>query len=316
MPVPVTSPVEAPNIAPAPKLRKRRFPRVIAQMAWRMRWDLLVYGLVCIVSLLPALQPRLLKLVALPTAGLSMVGVTISIFVAFRNTQAISRWWEARVLWGGAVNASRHWRDSLRILLGPEHHHQPTEGHLLGLQVLQVWLLNFELRGFWRPDLRAAVDELTGQLDLPVDIDLQQSMQARAESIAALYQQGIINNWGRDLLLRNTEVFTNLLGGMQRIRNTPLPPVYDVFIRLICWGCGYVLFMNLTAGAGITGMGLFLGFLLAERIGAYVEGPFDRDGSSFSLPLDSLCLGISRDLLGPDHPLGQLQIPQDPTLWS
>jgi ion channel-forming bestrophin family protein len=47
-----------------------------------------------------------------------------------------------------------------------------------------------------------------------------------------------------------------------------------------------------------------------------VEGPFDRDGSSFSLPLDLICSRISSDLLGPDHPLARLPLSQDPSLWT
>jgi putative membrane protein len=299
-----------------PQVQKRDFPRVIIQMVLRMRGDLLVYAAVCAISLQPALYPRLLKLVSLPTPGLSMLGVAISIFVAFRNTQAISRWWEARQLWGGTTNVCRQWRDSLRTLLPPDAIGRTAELRLLRLQVLQVWLLNFELRGFWKPQLRACVDDLAEQLDLPHTLNLQQSMRVRAEAIGSLYREGLINDWGRQELLRCSETFTNLYGGMLRIRNTPLPPVYDVFIRLICWGCGYVLFINLMRDAGLTGLALFLGFLVAERIGAYVEGPFDRDGSSFSLALNQLCQAISADLLGGEHPLLQSREPLDPTRWS
>jgi len=47
-----------------------------------------------------------------------------------------------------------------------------------------------------------------------------------------------------------------------------------------------------------------------------VEGPFDRDGSSFSLPLNQICLGISADLLGADSPFADLPECRDPSLWT
>ena len=64
-----------------------------------------------------------------------------------------------------------------------------------------------------------------------------------------------------------------------------------------------------------TGVVLFLGFITAERIGSYVEGPFDQDGSSFCVPMDSICSTISADLLQ-TSPLGQLPISRDPSRWS
>jgi putative membrane protein len=51
-------------------------------------------------------------------------------------------------------------------------------------------------------------------------------------------------------------------------------------------------------------------------LGSYVEGPFDNDGSSFCLPMDWICINISRDLLGQGHPLSQLPSSNDPSRWS
>ena len=45
----------------------------------------------------------------------------------------------------------------------------------------------------------------------------------------------------------------------------------------------------------MTGILLFIGFRIAERIGAYVEGPFDKDGNSFSMPLNTICM--NKDLM-------------------
>ncbi len=77
------------------------------------------------------------------------------------------------------------------------------------------------------------------------------------------------------------------IGRVQRIRNAPLPPTYDVFIRLICWLYGYALFVSFThQGFRLDRPAAVPGVITAERIGAYVEGPFDQDGSSFCVPMD------------------------------
>ncbi len=304
-------------ISPPPKLAHRNVLRVVGQLALRMRWDLLLIALLCGVSVLSAQlgQARAVRLI--DSSGLSMLGIAVSIFVAFRNTQAINRWWEARVLWGSITNCSRHWRDCLQTLLGAESRLRPEQQQLVGLQVLQCWLLNFELRGFWRLDAHARVQDLCRALGMPEAITVQQSMALRANLISQLHREGAVNDWGRDALLRGMEQFTNAMGGLQRIRNTPLPPTYDVFIRLICWLYGYALFGTFAnQGSIFTGVLLFLGFVSAERIGAYVEGPFDQDGSSFCVPMDVVCRTISADLLGAHHPLAELPISHDPSRWS
>ena len=301
----------------APKLAHRNVLRVVGQLALRMRWDLLLMAVLCGAALLIEQVTQTKQLQLIDGSGLSMLGIAVSIFVAFRNTQAINRWWEARVLWGAITNCSRHWRDSLQTLLGAESRLRPQQQQLVGLEVLQCWLLNFELRGFWRSDARARVQDLCRALGLPAGVTVQQTMTLRASLIGQLHRQGAVNDWGRDALLRGMEQFTNAMGGLQRIRNTPLPPTYDVFIRLICWLYGYALFGTFASqGSAFTGLLLFLGFVSAERIGAYVEGPFDQDGSSFCVPMDAVCRTISADLLGSQHPLAELPISNDPSRWS
>ena len=102
----------------APKLAYRNVPRVLFQLASRMRWDLVVMAVLCLIGLTLRMSDQLTDLVLMEGASLTVLGIAVSVFVAFRNTQAINRWWESRILWGSIVNLCRHWRDTLRSLLG------------------------------------------------------------------------------------------------------------------------------------------------------------------------------------------------------
>jgi putative membrane protein len=111
------------------------------------------------------------------------------------------------------------------------------------------------------------------------------------------------------------------IGGLERIRNTPLPASYDVFVRMLSWVFGFQLLLNFKRNGAslvdnITGVVLFLGFLMTERIGAYVEGPFDGDGSTFALPLNATCLTISQDLLGNETDSCLHHFSKDPVRWT
>jgi len=106
-----------------------------------------------------------------------------------------------------------------------------------------VWLLNFELRNFWRADLRQGVDGLLADLDLPPDTSLQQLCRERARAIQQLHAQGWIDGWGRQQLVEIALQCLDSLGGLQRIRNTPIPmpslqphamPFFPSSPRLIC----------------------------------------------------------------------------------
>jgi putative membrane protein len=312
---PVTSPsIQNGGHGDPPRTRRHDYGLVLLQLAGRMRLDLLLFALlITAVVLLGAPASRW----TLTPMGLSVLGIAVSIFIAFRNTQAINRWWEARTLWGSMVNHSRKWRDTLLALLPGS----PAAGRrcrqLIEYQVAVVWLLNFELRNYWRPDLRRAIDGLLADLSLPSDTRLQELCRQRARAIERLHHDGLIDSFGRQDLIQVINFCHDAIGGLQRIRNTPLPASYDVFVRLITWVYGLQLLLQFQqSGNTLIGAILFLGFLTAERIGAYVEGPFDRDGSSFSLPLNGICSTISNDLMERHLDFGSFRPSQDPVRWE
>ena len=110
---------------------------------------------------------------------------------------------------------------------------------------------------------------------------------------------------------------SDAVGGLERIRNTPIPPPYDLFVRVINWVFGTQLLLSFTSqGSALKGILLFLGFLIAERIGAYVEGPFDQDGSSFSMPLTTICVVISEDLMPGELDYGRYRPSRNPVFWD
>ena len=300
-----------------PSTRRQDYHLVLLQLMQHMRLELLLLLVIAV----------LIKSDAIPrewsASGdvVEILGIAASIFIGFRTTQAIRRWWEARTLWGAIVNVSRSWADTLRAHLTSDRINRKEERQLLQLQVALVWQLNFQLRNFWHRDLRELQGQLLDGLRLPRSSSLRQLGLQRAEWIRDLYQQGRIDRFGRMQLMQVANACTDTIGGLERIRNTPLPASYDVFVRLLTWLFGVLLLLyfhdlGTEAGLPIGGFLIALLFVMAERISAYVEGPFDRDSSSFSLPLDSICLTISRDLLDGDADHVQHLNSKDPVRWT
>ena len=300
-----------------PRTARRDYFVVLLLLLWRMRYDLLLLAVIATLILTDTVPTNWQQ-----SGGVvSIMGITVSIFIGFRNTQAIDRWWEARKLWGAVVNHSRNWTDILTSLL-PEEHLMSTHGrNLVRYQVAMVWQLNFQLRNFYHQDLRRFQDYLLENLEMKPTTTLRQLGHARAIAVRELYENKSINARGREQLMNIANATVDAIGGLERIRNTPLPASYDVFVRMLSWIFGFQLLLNFkmdgTSVVGsITGILLFLGFLMAERIGAYVEGPFDGDGSTFALPLNAICLTISRDLLGNETDSCLHHFSKDPVRWT
>ena len=300
-----------------PRTRRRDYGLVVGQTLWRMRFDLLLLIVVCVLVVSDIFPEAWLQ------TGLvvRILGIAVAFFIGFRNTQAISRWWEARKLWGSVVNQSRNWHDNLVSLLSHQQLRSRRGQRLITLQVAMVWQLNFQLRNRWHHELRELQDQLVHTLKLPESTDLRGLGLSRAQAVQTLHQDVWIDAEGRRQLMTVTNAFNDAVGGLERIRNTPLPAAYDVFVRLLNWVFGWELLMEIhrqgNDGPSIAiGALIFLCFLVAERIGSYVEGPFDGDGSSFSLPLNAICLTISRNLMGQqfDHLLHHDS--KDPVRWT
>ena len=67
-----------------------------------MKLDLLLVALLCGITL--ALEPQgLIKRIdIIDVGGLAIMGTAVSILLALRNSEAISRWWEARTPLGSS----------------------------------------------------------------------------------------------------------------------------------------------------------------------------------------------------------------------
>nr|WP_255616054.1 bestrophin family protein [Synechococcus sp. MU1642] len=188
---------------------------------------------------------------------------------------------------------------------------------MVQLQVAIVWQLNFQLRNFWHPDLQLMRQQLLDQLALSEESTVRSLSVQRMMGIQKLAEDQWITEWGRKHLLEISNAMTDAVGGLERIRNTPIPPPYDLFIRVINWVFGTQLLLSFESqGSALTGILLFFGFLIAERIGAHMEGPLDQDGSSFLMPLNTIYVGISEDLMQREFDYGRYRPSRNPVFWD
>jgi len=233
-----------------------------------------------------------------PSLPLTLFGSALALFLGFRSNSAYQRWWEARGLWGLMINASRSLARQARNYL-PEDAVDLKRSIVLR-QIAYVNALRCQLRR-QSPD-----DEVLRFL-------------SRGEADFALARtnvaNGIVDGTGRRIniarekgwldTIQQTSMesvlidIANAQGGMERLKNTPLPSQYrffpTLFTHMLCilLPIGLVETLGFATPLGSTIAGLM--FLAVLAIGDDLVDPFAN--TPHDVPLTAMCRTIEIDLL-------------------
>lgn len=235
----------------------------------------------------------------LPALPLSLLGSALALFLGFRNNNAYNRWWEGRTLWGAMVNASRSYGRQVFHLIDDCPESQNLRHDLVLRQIAYVHALRCHLRG------QSSVDEIRDFLpDEDVDrlAEFSNVPNAILNGSGALLTQAEKNGWldsFRRVQIENLLVdMSNAQGGMERIKNTPLPREYAYFPTLfvhsfcILLPIGLVDSLTIFTPLASTVVGFML--LAMDKIGADLQNPFAN--RAHDVPLTSISRTIQIDL--------------------
>ncbi|MDO7844086.1 bestrophin family protein [Sphingomonas immobilis] len=241
-----------------------------------------------------------------PELPLALFGSALALFLGFRSNSAYARWWEGRTLWGQMINSSRSLARAARNFLPDEA--IDLKRTIVLRQIAYVNALRCQLRR------------------QPVDVEVMRFLSG-GEADAALTKtnvaNGIVEGTGRRIDLARREGWidtiqqtqmeavlvdiSNAQGGMERLKNTPLPNQYrflpTLFTHMFCvlMPIGLVESLGFATPLGSTIAGLM--FLAVLAIGDDLVDPFAA--SVHDVPLTAMCRTIEIDLLqaiGDDAP--------------
>jgi putative membrane protein len=221
----------------------------------------------------------------------SLLGFVISLMLVFRTNTAYDRWWEGRRLWGGFVNHSRSLAMKLSAFLSREdsakaqalltNYFFACKDHLRKEMSTKDWL---EVPG-------VALDRYTGAGHVPNAI-----LTDLVAEIHCLQKAGKISEV--QMLMMNDELrsFAELMGACERIKSTPIPYSYSMFIKKI------IFFYTITIPFGISTTYhfwtvlivsfIFYAFASLETLAEEIEDPFGKDAND--LPTDEIALKIKK----------------------
>ncbi len=237
----------------------------------------------------------------------SLIGLTLAIFLGFRNSTSYARYWEARTLWGTLLNETRALlRQALTLS------DAPAEARALSARLIAfVHALRHQLRAtdpskdFARLLPPEDIARLQGARFKPAMLLLMAGEWLRDRRAAGQLQaplaQAMEGPLGR---------LTEALGGCERIAATPIPFTYSVIIhRTIYLYCVLLPFGLVDAIGPMTPVIVaFIAytFFALEALSAEIEEPFGTEAND--LALDAMSASIEATLR---EMMGETLPPQD-----
>ena len=223
----------------------------------------------------------------------SLIGFVLSLLLVFRTNTAYDRWWEGRKKWGELVNNTRN----LGIKLSSMVDNREDRDYFARMIANYAFAMKEHLRqGVLLEELYLATEErktLENAGHIPNII-----AKWIYERIHQLKVQGTLTEEEVIVLDTNLKTFSDIIGACERIRNTPIPYSYSIFLKKFIF-----IFVTTMPLAVITGFGyyaslvnIFIFYVLVsmEILAEEIEDPFGLDDND--LPTDDLAAKIRNNV--------------------
>ncbi|HVX27605.1 MAG TPA: bestrophin family protein [Parafilimonas sp.] len=223
----------------------------------------------------------------------NLLGFVLSLLLVFRTNSAYDRWWEGSILWNQLTNVTRNFAMKLDAIIPAN---DQTNRHFFAYSIN---FFAFSLRDHLRvskdftpmdvTDHFEELDSVEKSLNKPVEItsvlykrlyNLQSESKLNGEQLLSLYT--------------DVEKLNDICGACERIKNTPIPSSYSIFVKRFV----YVYIMTLPFGF-VFSLGFytipvvaFVFYVLAslQIIAEEIEDPFGDDAND--IPTNKLAVNI------------------------
>ncbi len=226
----------------------------------------------------------------------TLLGFAISMLLVFRTNTAYDRWWEGRKLWGSLVNNSRNLAMKLSSFLLVDELAQRS----FFRRIIPAYAYSLH-NHLHKEKIRVELFEDEEHRDVFSDLDHSKHIPNQIALLMFRHVQQLYHDkkiTGDQLIILNNELqsFTDICGACERIKNTPIPFSYSVFIKkfifiyVMTLPFGYVF----TLGYYVIPVVAFVFYVLAslELIAEEIEDPFGGDPND--VPTEKLAQNIQR----------------------
>ncbi len=208
----------------------------------------------------------------------SILGFVLSLLVVFRTNTAYDRWWEGRKLWGALVNNTRNLSVKINAFL-PASCQAEKE-----FFKTMIGNFPFALKEHLREGIALSeIEDIEGFKEQCADGKHVPNLmiQLLYRKTKSLFDAGHIS--GDELIVIDKELksFFDIMGACERIKNTPIPFSYSIFLKkfiffyIVTLPIGFVAYFEYWA----IPISVFVFYVLVslEIIAEEIEMPFGRD---------------------------------------
>jgi putative membrane protein len=223
----------------------------------------------------------------------SLIGFVLSLLLVFRTNTAYDRWWEGRKKWGELVNNTR----TLAIKVASTTEDKTT------ISFFSRMISNYVFALKWH--LRDESEELTVELSAEEDEGFYAAShkpsyisQLMYNRLRAMKNNGEMSDIEYLAMDTNLNSFSNITGACERIKSTPMPYSYNLFLKKFIFVYVFTLPIGFVSsfGYGTILIAVFIFYILVsiEVLAEEIEDPFGLDDND--LPLDEIAEKIKANV--------------------
>ena len=213
----------------------------------------------------------------------SFIGFAFSLLLVFRINSAYDKWWEGRKQWGALVNHCRVFAMKVKVMVDDKNKQEKDNlfdyiaafpssmrHHLRDLYVIEELPLSQELK-----------QKLSGKKHIPNAISSELYYE-----IQGLKKNGELS--GQEMIILDEELksITYALGACERIKNTPIPYSYNLFLKklifIVVALAPFAFVSNLHYWTVPVTVLVFYIFVGLEYISEEIEEPFGTDSNDLA----------------------------------
>ncbi|MDU8884988.1 bestrophin family ion channel [Yeosuana sp. MJ-SS3] len=237
-----------------------------------LRWTRYDIYRFILIALIPIILYYFLnwKWLHLPWLPIALIGTAVAFIIGFKNNASYGRLWEARMIWGGIVNASRSWTIMVKDFITNEFsEHKISEEELNAIKKELVyrhigWItaLRHQMRESrpWEIFMTIKANKEYRRLyDIPeknisIEDDLKkhlfseelsyimkksnkatQILSLQSKQLKTLKLKGLIDDFRHMEMEKMLVEFYTLQGKSERIKNFPYPRQFATLNRFFVW---------------------------------------------------------------------------------
>ncbi len=216
----------------------------------------------------------------------SLVGFVLSLLLILRTNTAYDRWWEGRKLWGSMLTSTRNFSTKINGLV-----HDPEVK-----QRMKILLKNFFIAA--KEHLRSGVELNSLQFLNHEDRNSYETslhipnliIQKLYHELFELRNNGLLSDLQINMLEQDLSVLFANLGGCERIKRTPMPYSYSLYLKKIIFLYIFTMPIGFVREFGYWAVPIvsliFYIFTSIEILAEEIEDPFGLEAND--LPTDEI----------------------------